>query len=88
MWVFVLYISPLAIEKQMPFSVVCIKNEVIIFLQEDKNFHVQFHNEEFDVMLAHMADVFDHFQRLNCLCKAVIWKSTRLKTSWLGRLLE
>ena len=34
------------------------ENEVEIFIQENKNnFHVQFYNEEFIVMLAYLADV-------------------------------
>ena len=43
-----------------------LKNEVKIFLRENKNnIHVQFHNEEFVVMLAYSADVFGHLNDLN-----------------------
>ena len=36
-----------------------LKNEVKIFLREDENnLHVQFHNEEFVVILAYLADIF------------------------------
>ena len=38
-----------------------LKNEVEIFLRESKNnLHDQFHNKEFVVMLAYLADVFGH----------------------------
>ena len=43
-----------------------LKNEVEIFLRENKNnLHVQFHNEEFVVMLACLADVFGHLNDMN-----------------------
>ena len=43
-----------------------LKEEVEIFLRENKNsLHVQFHNEEFVVMLAYLADVFSHFNDMN-----------------------
>ena len=43
-----------------------IKNEVEIFLRENKNnIHVEFHNVEFVVMLAYLADVFGHLNDMN-----------------------
>ena len=43
-----------------------LKNEVKIFLCENKNnLHVQFHNEEFVVMLRYLADEFGHFYLMN-----------------------
>ena len=43
-----------------------LKNEVEIFLRENKNnLHVQFHNEEFAVMLAYLADVFGPLKEMN-----------------------
>ena len=43
-----------------------LKDEVKIFLRENKNnIHVQFHNEEFVVMLAYLADVFGHLNDMN-----------------------
>ena len=43
-----------------------LKNEVEIFLRENKNnLHVQFPNEEFVVMLAYLADVFGHLNDMN-----------------------
>ena len=43
-----------------------LKNEVEIFLRENKNnLHDQFHNEEFVVMLAYLADVFGHLNDMN-----------------------
>ena len=51
----------------MPFSRLYeIKNEVEIFLRENKNIlHVQFHNKEFVVTLAYLADIFDHLNDMN-----------------------
>ena len=41
-----------------------LKNEVEIFLRENKNkLHPQFHNEEFVVMFAYLADVFGQWNR-------------------------
>ena len=43
-----------------------LKNEIEIFLRENKNNpHVQFHNKEFVVMLAYLADVFGHLNDMN-----------------------
>ena len=43
-----------------------LKYEVEIFLRENKNnLHTQFHNEEFVVMLAYLADVFGHLNDMN-----------------------
>ena len=43
-----------------------LKNEVEIFLQENKTtLHVQFHNEKFIVMLAYQANVFGHLNVMN-----------------------
>ena len=43
-----------------------LKNEVEIFLRENKNnLHIQFYNEEFAVMLAYLADVFGHLNDMN-----------------------
>ena len=43
-----------------------LKNQVEIFLRENKNkLHVQFHNKEFVVMLAYLADVFGHLNDIN-----------------------
>ena len=41
-----------------------LENEIEIFLWEN-NLHVQFHNEEFVVMLAYLADVFGHLNNMN-----------------------
>ena len=42
------------------------KNEVKIFLRESKNnLYIQFHNEEFVVMLAYLADVVGHLNDMN-----------------------
>jgi len=46
----------------MPVSVVKTKNEVEIFLRE--NFYVQFHSEEFVVMLVYLADVFANLNKM------------------------
>ena len=43
-----------------------LENEVEIFLRENKkNFHVQFLDEEFAVMLAYLANVFGHLNNMN-----------------------
>ena len=43
-----------------------LKNEIEIFLRENKNNpHVQFHNEEFVVMLACLPNVFGHLNDMN-----------------------
>ena len=43
-----------------------LKNEVEIFLRENKNnLHAQFHNEGFVVMLAYLADIFGHLNDMN-----------------------
>ena len=43
-----------------------LKNEVKIFFRENKNnLHVQFHNEEFVVMFAYLADAFGHLNHMN-----------------------
>ena len=43
-----------------------LKNELEIFLRETKdNFHVQFHNKEFVVMLAYLADAFGRPNDMN-----------------------
>ena len=43
-----------------------VKNEVEIFLRENKNnLHVQFHDEEFVVMLVYLVDVFGHLNDMN-----------------------
>ena len=43
-----------------------LQNEVKIFLRENKNnIHVHFHNKEFVVMLAYLADVFSHLNDMN-----------------------
>ena len=42
-----------------------LKNTVEIFLRENKNLHVKFHNEEFALMLARLADVFGHLNNMN-----------------------
>ena len=43
-----------------------LKNEVEIFFRENKNkLHNQFHNEEFAVMLAYLADAFGHLNDMN-----------------------
>ena len=43
-----------------------LKNEIEIFLRINKNnLRVQFHNEEFVVMLAYLANVFGHLNDMN-----------------------
>ena len=43
-----------------------LRNEVEAFLQESEStVHVQFHSEEFMMMLAYLADVFGHFNEAN-----------------------
>ena len=43
-----------------------LKNEVEIFFRKNKNtLHVQFHSEEFVVMLAYLADLFDRLNDIN-----------------------
>lgn len=43
-----------------------LKNEVGVFLRENEiNLHVQFHNEEFLMMLAYLADVFGRLNDMN-----------------------
>ena len=43
-----------------------LKNEVEIFLRENKNnIHAHFHNEEFVVILAYLGDVFGHLHHMN-----------------------
>ena len=43
-----------------------LRNEVEIFLRENKNnLHVHFQNEELVVMLAYLADLFDHLNDMN-----------------------
>ena len=43
-----------------------LRNEIKVFLQENKaNLHVQFHNKEFIMMLAYLAGVFGHFNKMN-----------------------
>ena len=44
----------------------CVNLNFEIFLRQNKNkFHVQFHDEEFVVMLAYLADVFGHLNDMN-----------------------
>ena len=64
----------LAVAIHMPLSRLYeLKNEIEIFLRENKNnLHVQFHNEEFVVMLAYSADVIGHLNNMNLFCKALI----------------
>ena len=63
---FVLYQRSLAVERQFLLRLYELKNEVEIFLRENKNnLHDQFHNEEFVVMLAYLADVFGHLHDMN-----------------------
>ena len=62
-----------------------LKNEVEIFLQENKNnLHVQFHNE-FVMVLAYLINVFGHLNDMNLSLRGRDVKAT-LNTSWL--LLE
>ena len=78
---FVLCQSPLAVERQTPLPVVELKNEVEIFLRENKNnLHVQFHNKEFVVILAYLDNVFGHLNGMNLFLQ----NRATLKTSWLG----
>ena len=43
-----------------------LKNGAEIFLRENKNnLHVQFHNDDFVVMLAYLGDVFNHLNDIN-----------------------
>ena len=63
---FGLYQSPLAVGGKCLSQLYKLKNEVEIFLRENKNnLHVQFHNEEFVVMLTYMADVIGHLNVMN-----------------------
>ena len=54
------------VRKQMTLWLHKFQNEVEIFLRENKNnLHVQFHKEQFAVMLAYLADVFGHLNDMN-----------------------
>ena len=58
--------SPQAVERQMLSRLYKLKSEIEIFLRESKNnFHVQFYNEEFVVILAYLADIFGHLNDMN-----------------------
>ena len=60
---FLFYIK---VRKQMTLWLHKFQNEVEIFLRENKNnLHVQFHKEQFAVMLAYLGDVFGHLNDMN-----------------------
>ena len=62
-----------------------LKNKVEIFLQGNKNnHHVQFHNEEFDVMLAYLANVLGNLNDMNLSLQDRNATVSDIKTSWLG----
>ena len=69
-----------------PFRLYELKNEVEIFLRVNKNnLHVQFHNKEFVVILAYLANVFGHLNGMNLFLqnRDVTVSNIKDKLAWL-----